>query len=260
MPDPRSVSWVPGNMAILVTRPAPDNAKTAQALRKRGYEPLLSPTLRFETMTIYDDHGAAYDGVVLTSANAARAIDANSFKTKLLKLPVFVVGENTAEVARAAGFENIINANGDAHALRDIVVKFAADKKIKKSATFCYIAGADLARDIAGELGERGFTVITHTAYRMMPVTSLPDDVTEAFRNGAVGAILHFSRRSARAFLAAARHSGVEISALALPQCCISDAVASVIREGGAVQVQVARAPNEDAVLDTLKVLNVSPS
>jgi uroporphyrinogen-III synthase len=246
-------------MAILVTRPAHDGEKTAEALRKRGYKPLLSPALRFETMAIHDDHGANYDAVVLTSANAARAIDANPFKAKLLNLPVFVVGEHTAEVARAAGFENIINANGDANALRDLVVKSASGKIIKKNATLCYISGADLARDIASELGECGFTVITHTAYRMIPVTSLSDEVSDAFRNGGVDAVLHFSRRSARAFLAAARHSGVEVSALALPQCCISDAVAAIVREGGALQVQVARAPNEDAVLDTLKLLNIAP-
>ncbi len=30
-------------MAILVTRPEPDNEKTAAALRTRGYDTLLSP-------------------------------------------------------------------------------------------------------------------------------------------------------------------------------------------------------------------------
>ena len=114
----------------------------------------------------------------------------------------------------------------------------------------CYLAGADLARDLAGELGERGFTVITHTAYRMIPVPSFPDDVTEAFRTGGVKAVLHFSRRSARAFLGAARAGGVEISALALPQYCISDAVGMILRDAGTMQVAIAREPNENALLD----------
>ena len=90
-----------------------------------------------------------------------------------------------------------------------------------------YLAGADLARDLAGDLGERGFTVVTHTTYRMIPVTDLPREVCEGFAAHRVEAVLHYSRRSARAFLEAARAAGVEISALAIPQCCISDAVAS---------------------------------
>ncbi len=37
-----------------------------------------------------------------------------------------------------------------------------------------------------------------------------------------IEAVLHYSQRSARAFLEAARADGVEITALAVPQCCIS--------------------------------------
>ena len=239
-------------MAILVTRPAPDNETTARSLAARGFSALLSPTLRFEVMPFYDDHGAAYDGVILTSANAVRALEDHEFKKRLADLPSFAVGEHTAEAARLAGFKNIISAKGDAGALRDAVMKSAARKTIKKDATLCYLAGADLARNLAAELGERGFTIITHTAYRMIPVLSFPEKVTEAFRTGGVEAVLHFSRRSARAFLDASRAGGVEISALALPQYCISDAVGMVVRDAGAMQVAIAREPNENALLDAL--------
>ena len=239
-------------MAILVTRPAPDNDKTAKALSARGYTPMLSPTLRFETFPVHDDHGAAYDGTILTSANAVRAIADHELKLRLVDLPAFAVGEHTAEAARLAGFKCIVDAKGDAGALREAVAKSASAKIIRKGATLCYLAGADLARDLAAELGEHGFTVITHTVYRMIPVPSFPADVTDAFRTGGIEAVVHFSRRSARAFLDAARGGGVEISALALPQCCISDAVGMVLRDAGAMQVTVAREPNEQAVLDAL--------
>lgn len=239
-------------MAVLLTRPAPDNEKTAAALAARGFQALLSPTLRFEAMPFYDDHGAAYDGVILTSANAVRALRDHEFSSRLIDLPSFAVGEHTAEVARQAGFTNIISAKGDAGVLRDVIAKSAASGIIKKGATLCYIAGADLARDLAAELGQLGFTVITHTAYRMIPVETLPRATVEVFRAGGIEAVLHFSRRSARAFVTAVRAEGVEVSALALPQYCISDAVGMILRDAGATQVIVARAPNEMALLDVL--------
>ncbi len=124
--------------------------------------------------------------------------------------------------------------------------------KIKQSATLCYFAGADRARDLSGDLGAHGFVVITRTVYRMAPVRDLSPEVTAAFASGGIDAVLHYSRRTARAFLDAARADGVEISALALPQCCISDAVAAVLREAGATQVIVARTPDEEAVIDAL--------
>jgi uroporphyrinogen-III synthase len=115
-----------------------------------------------------------------------------------------------------------------------------------------YLAGADLARDLAGELGERGFTVVTHTTYRMSPVSSLPQETLKAFAANQIEAVLHYSRRSARAFLEAVRAGGVEISALAIPQCCISAAVASVMRDAGATQVMVAASADENALFEAL--------
>jgi uroporphyrinogen-III synthase len=123
---------------------------------------------------------------------------------------------------------------------------------LKKASTLLYLAGADLARDLAGDLGERGFTVVTHTTYRMIPVVDLPREASDGFAANQVGAVLHYSRRSARAFLDAARTAGVEISALAIPQCCISDAVASIVRDAGATQVLTASRPDENALLETL--------
>ncbi|MFX8410426.1 hypothetical protein ABTL60_19345, partial [Acinetobacter baumannii] len=61
------------------------------------------------------------------------------------------------------------------------------------------------------------------------------------------------SRRTARAFLEAARGEGVEISALAIPQCCLSENVAGVLREAGATQVAVAASPDENALFETLE-------
>jgi uroporphyrinogen-III synthase len=86
----------------------------------------------------------------------------------------------------------------------------------------------------------------------MIPVPNLPRDASEAFAANAIEAVLHYSRRSARAFLEAARTAGVEISALAIPQCCISDAVASVVRDAGASHVVVARIPDENAIFEAL--------
>jgi uroporphyrinogen-III synthase len=136
--------------------------------------------------------------------------------------------------------------------LRDCVLASVKAKALKKASILLYLAGADLARDLAGELGERGFSVVTQTTYRMNPVASLPQEVCEAFAAHGIEAVLHYSRRSARAFLEAARAAGVEISALAIPQCCISDAVAAVVRDAGAAQVMVASAPDENALFETL--------
>jgi uroporphyrinogen-III synthase len=239
-------------MAILVTRPQPDNEATAAALRAKGFGVLLAPMLRFEPLAFHDDADARYGAVIVSSANALRAIEADLAGSRLLTLSLFAVGERSAEAARRAGFRNIAVADGNAAALRDLIVASARTKTLKKASTLLYLAGADLAGDIAGELGERGFSVVTHTTYRMIAVQSLPQQASDAFAANRIDAVLHYSRRSARAFLDAVRAAGVEISALAIPQCCISDVVASIVRDVGAPQVLVARTPDESGLFEAL--------
>jgi len=239
-------------MAVLVTRPHPDSEITAEALRGRGFEVLLAPMLRFEPLAFSDDAEVDYGAVIATSANALRAIEPQLAASRLTKLPLFAVGERTASLARKAGFSNVIAAQGDAAGLRDLVLECVRARALKKASVLLYLAGADLSRDLAGELGERGFSVVTQTTYRMIPVASLPRAVCDAFAGNAVEAVLHYSRRSARAFLEAVRADGVEISALAIPHCCISPAVATILRDAGANQVMVAASPDEKALFEAL--------
>jgi uroporphyrinogen-III synthase len=239
-------------MAVLVTRPHPDGETTAASLRARGFQALSAPMLRFEPLPFHDEEDMQYGGVIVTSANALRGIEPQLAGSGLLKLPLFAVGEHSAAAARQAGFAKIVTAKGDAGTLRDLVAESVKTKMLRKASPLLYLAGADLARDLVGELGEKGFSVVTHTTYKMVPARALPREVCEAFVAGEIEAVLHYSRRSARAFLDAARDGGVEISALALPQCCLSAGVAAIVREAGASQVAVASSPDENALFEAL--------
>src|SRR5882757_2691384 len=266
-------------MAILVTRPQPDNEKTGASLRARGFEVLLAPMLRFEPVALPDEPSADYAAVIVTSANALRAVEPQLAEYGLLDLPLFAVGERTAAAARKAGFGSVISADGDGADLRDLVVaqagKWAKDKKSdkkseRKSKTgkskdkkskeekindarpLLYLAGAELSRDLASELVEHGLDVVTRTTYRMVASQGLPREACDAIAANQVEAVLHYSARSAHAFLDAVRSAGVEISALAVRQCCISATVAAILREAGATQVTVASSPDENALLGML--------
>jgi len=237
-------------MAVLVTRPHPDNETTARALRARGFEALMAPMLRFEPMPPSDDLAADYGAVIVTSANALRAIEPQLVQSALLSLPLFAVGDHTASAARSLGFAEVISADGDAAALCTAVL---GAKQVRKRSVLLYLGGADLSRDLAGEFSARGRDVVTVVTYRMVAMPHLPREVCEAFAANAIEAVLHYSQRSARAFLEAARSDGVEISALSVLQCCLSTNVALALREAGATQVQIAASPNENALFGALE-------
>lgn len=241
-------------MAILVTRPQPDNERTAATLRTEGFEVLAAPMLRFEKVMLSADAATpdAYGAVIVTSANALRALAGQPFAEALCRLPLFATGERTAQAARDLGFRQVVSADGDATALRDLLLASAKAGAIRDGATLLYLAGADLAHDLAGDLGAHGLHVVTQTAYRMAPLSDLPGAVVTALAAGQVEAVLHYSRRTARAFFRAAGLEGVEIAALATPHCCLSAAVADIAREAGASQVVVASTPDETALFAAL--------
>jgi uroporphyrinogen-III synthase len=235
-------------MAVLVTRPHPDNEATARALRERGFEVVLAPMLRFEQVPLDEAFEPDLAGVIVTSANALRAVEGEL--AELVALPLFAVGNHTADEARRLGFARVLSAEGDAAKLRQRVRK---EFKGSEATKLLYLAGHDLSRDLAGELGADGFEVITRTTYRMVALSGLSRETREAFAANEVEAVLHYSQRSARAFLEAARAEGVEISALAVPQCCISANVAAILHEAGAVQVLSAASPDENALFGALE-------
>ncbi|CCD94158.1 putative UROPORPHYRINOGEN-III synthase [Bradyrhizobium sp. ORS 375] len=218
-------------------------------MRAHGFDVLLAPMLRFEPVALPADAGRGAAGVIVTSSNALRAAAPQLGGSALLGLPLFAVGDQTAAAAREAGFTNVISAAGDAAALRETI---ATSGVIGPGSTLLYLAGADISRDLAAELAARGFEVITQTVYRMAQVASLPREVCEAFAANAVQAVLHYSRRSAAAFVAAIRAEGVEISALAVPHGCLSANVAEVLREAGATQVTIPAHPDENEMLKGL--------
>jgi uroporphyrinogen-III synthase len=235
-------------MAVLVTRPPPDSETTAASLSARGYEVVLAPMLRFEPVAC-SGLDAEFGAVIATSANALRAVE-GQLGEGLLKRRLFAVGEATAAAARKTGFGNVTAADGDADALRDLVLAGVKKRQFRKSDALLYLAGADLSRDLASELA--GLNVVTVTTYRMAALSHLPREVCDAFAANRIQAVLHYSQRSARAFLDASRAEGVEISALAVPHCCLSQNIAAILREAGA-QVFSAASADEKALFAALE-------
>src|SRR5262245_18884914 len=101
------------DMRLLVTRPEPDNARTAAELRARGHEVMLAPLLRIEPVPDADLGNGPWSGVLITSANGARAIAAHKRRAALDALPVLAVGQASAAAARDAGISDVTSADGD---------------------------------------------------------------------------------------------------------------------------------------------------
>lgn len=235
-------------MRLLVTRPEPDASRTAAALKGLGHEVITQPLLRIEPILDADFGSGPWAAVAMTSANAADAFARHPGKTRLSALPAFTVGSRTREAALAAGFSKVESADGDVEDLaRLIATKLAGSGK-----PLIYIAGEDRAGDLEGRLRARDIAVHTVIVYRAVTENRFSADFEAAVSSGSVDGVLHYSSRSAGAFVTSAKNSGLIERCLALQHFCLSAAVAAPLAAVGAQHIHIATRPDQSALFDLL--------
>ena len=224
-------------MRLLVTRPEADGARTAAALSARGHTVMVAPLLHVAPVAFALPR-QQFDAVVLTSANATRALAAHPARATLTALPAFTVGRHTAAAARAAGFRDVTFAEGDKEDLAALLRARAGKHAL------LYLAGEDRAGDAA----DWGVPVLTMVAYRARKDERFSPPVAAALAQSALDGVLHFSRRSAQAYVDCAAREGS--SALAPVHFCLSRQVAQPLRAAGAATIRIAPGPDEAALIE----------
>lgn len=230
-------------MRLLVTRPEPDGERTAERLRARGCEVMLSPLLRIEPVVA--DLGDSWDAVALTSVNAARALAGHPALAALRTLPLFAVGSRSADAARAQGFTHVISADGNAG---DLVRLMAT--QLRPGSRVLYLAGEDRSADLGGELAAAGIDVQTRVVYRAVAASQFAAEVRAALEAGTIDGVLHFSRRTAAIYVECAAEAELSEPALAPVQYCLSGQVAEPLAAAGAQAIRVAERPSEAALVE----------
>jgi uroporphyrinogen-III synthase len=119
-------------------------------------------------------------------------------------------------------------------------------------APLLYCAGEARAGDLAAALQSHGLRVEIVIVYRATGVTELTRDVRAALVSGAIDAVLHYSARTAGAFVAAATRAGIEDLSIQARHLCLSAQVAAPLAAAGATTIEVASEPNEPALLALL--------
>lgn len=237
------------SVRLLVTRPEPDAERTATVLRERGHTVVVASLLRIELIEHAEIGPGPFAAILVTSANAAAVIVRHPRFAQLRALPVFAVGDRSADAMRAAGFADVTSADGGVDDLARI-----AGERVRRRASLLYLAGADRAGDLAGALSDRGFAVSRVVVYRAVAAEVLPSAAMTALTEGIDG-VLHFSRRSAEAYVKASCAAGLAASALKKPaHFCMSGQVAEPLVQAGAADIHVAPAPTETALLALIPV------
>jgi uroporphyrinogen-III synthase len=252
---------------LLVTRPEPDAERTAAALRHAGHQVDVAALLLIETIADAQLGSGPWSALAVTSANALRAVASHPRCADLKGLRVFAVGRRTAAAARAAGFADVVAAGGDVQELARRLREWAQEeqgeqdegngdqgehRKSRERGPLLYLAGQDRSGDLAGDLAAAGHSVSTVAVYRAVKADRFPPAIDAALAAGQIEGVLHFSRRSAEAYVNCARAAALLERALVPVHYCVSRQIAEPLVAAGAKDLRIAAVPQESALIDLI--------
>ncbi|MCE1235379.1 MAG: uroporphyrinogen-III synthase [Hyphomicrobiales bacterium] len=242
-------------MRVLVTRAEDQGRATEARLAAAGLDGIVAPLVR---IVLDGDVALPLDGVqalVVTSINGVAALALCDDVARLTALPLFAVGDKTAEAARARGFVDVHSAAGDRRALAELL-KTRLDPA---RGALLWAAGADRAADFAADLEAAGFEVRIAEVYRSEAVADLPDAVATDLAGGRIDAIAVYSPRSAEILVDALAARGFSPSSSRFRIHAISDAAAEPLRRAGYDRIVVAERPDESGLIVTFVQSRVAP-
>jgi uroporphyrinogen-III synthase len=217
-------------MKLLIIRPEPGASASAKRAERAGFTPMLLPFFEVRPRVWTAPDPAAYDALLITSSNAIRHGGADL--KKLLALPVYAVGERSAQAAQGKGFA--VAASGDGKVETALNHSHAAGHR-----RILWLAGEDRRDPVIPE----GQSIATATVYASIAVT-LPGTARAIIAEADIIA-LH-SPRAAILFGETVDHLQLDRSAIAL--VAFSPAIAEAAGPGWS-GIAVAKMPEDSALL-----------
>ncbi len=203
---------------VLVTRALNQAGKLSEGLRALGAEPVEVPVLEIRPPADFAPLDAAlkqidrYDWLILTSANAVRAVDGRATELGIAlelaaRLKVAVVGDATAAAARKIGLH--VQFVPETYVAESLVAGLLDGIHLQANGVRVLLARATVARDvIPGALREAGIAVDVVEAYRNVLPQFAPELLRKAVA-GRIDAVTFTSSSSATHLAEAARLAGI---------------------------------------------------
>ncbi|MGL4437939.1 MAG: uroporphyrinogen-III synthase [Bosea sp. (in: a-proteobacteria)] len=168
-------------------------------------------------------------------------------------LPVFAVGDRTAEAMTANGFSNVTSASGDQKALTRLVLA-----KLPPRYRVLLATGEDHKDGLPAAFADAGHEIALWIRYRAEPVAVMPEAALAAFAEGSIDKVLHYSRRASEVFVALSDAAGVGPSVAELRHFALSADVAEPLKAAGFTQVTVAGQADEEHMLALFEGGNIA--
>ncbi len=238
---------------IMITRPRDDALSYQTALQSHGFQTHLCPLLEIKPLVFNPPVLGSYQGLVFTSSAGVHAFARWSDLLADRNIPVFTVGDHTAEIAQTYGFNAVMSANGSSADLPALVYAHTNTLANTPAKPYLYVRGTHVARALVPAFQERGLCLEELTVYSADPVRALPLETINALETHQISAVTFFSKRTAETFIDLVKRYNLTEYLYSIKALCISQSVLECVRVAPWGSTYGAHSPNGPAMLALLE-------
>ena len=178
--------------SVLLIRPMEEALPLSKILKSKGVKSLLHPL--FEPRFLFLPLLKTPQALIITSKNALRAIQGHE---NLKNVPLYVVGDQTAQLAQDMGFARVTMASGTSQELTKLILNHAHREK----GILWHLSGEVVKGNIIKELRAEGFKAERHITYYIKDAEKLPSSLLSDLQNQKISHVMFFSPRTTTIFV-----------------------------------------------------------
>ena len=211
-------------MHILLTRPLEDSANLLIKFKDLGHVVSHLAGIKIRKMEYKEPNFNNYSAIIFTSSNAIKNLNIDLID-KTIKC--FCVGSVTEKLARSLGFQNVITADGNVRALKELIFQ----NHDKKDGKILYISGELITLNLDKELTNEGYEIFRIINYTVDHIDEFQTKVIEELKKNIPDIVYVYSENSAKSLLNIIKKYQLIDSWMNTNLMCIGEKTSSVLNE-----------------------------
>ena len=211
-------------MHILLTRPLEDCANLLIKFKDLGHAVSHLPVIKIKKLDYKEPNFNDYSAIIFTSSNSIKNLTIDLIN-KTVKC--FCVGSTTEKFARSLGFQNVIAADGNVRALKELILQ----NHYKKDGKILYISGEFISSNLDKELTNEGYDISRIINYTVEHIDEFQNNVIEELKKNIPNIVYVYSENSAKSLLNIIKKYQLIDSWMNTNLMCIGEKTSSVLNE-----------------------------
>ena len=211
-------------MHILLTRPLEDCSEMILKFQSLGHQVSHLPLLLIEKMSYEEVNFLDYGGIIFTSANSIKFLEAKKIDKNII---CFCVGSNTEKKARSLGFQNTIAAEGNVSNLKELILQ----NYETQSKPLLYVSGEIISADLDKQLLKEGYNIKRIINYRVSHNQKFDENFIKELKINIPDMVYVYSQNSASSLLNFIKIHQTENIWMNTNLMCIGEKTSSILNE-----------------------------